>query len=422
MGDNRSLDKTSTPDMEQLIYDWNTIDGNALSGKSGIEFDDETLRDGLQSPSVKDPSLEEKIELLHLMEEIGIHTADVGLPGAGPRARSDVTKLVKEIASNSMKITPNCAARTVIADIQPIAEISQEVGIAIECCAFIGSSPIRVYAEEWTLDLMVQRTAEAVSFAHNEGLPVMFVTEDTVRADPETLATLFGAAIDSGASRLCLCDTCGHATPDGVRSLVRWTREFLSTRDESIKIDWHGHRDRGMALSNALTAIEAGVDRVHGTAMGIGERVGNLPMDLLLVNLRLLGVIDNDLSKLPDYVEKTAEFTGIPLAHNYPVMGEDAFRTGTGVHAAAVIKAEAKGDEWLADRIYSGVPAGMVGKTQIIDIGPMSGKSNVVYWLRNEGIEPDESLVDGIFNLAKMSDRILTHDEIMSVVENNNSK
>ena len=407
--------------MNELIYDWNTIDGNLLSGTSEIEFDDETLRDGLQSPSVKDPSLEEKIELLHLMEEIGIHTADVGLPGAGPRALSDVSALVKEIVSNGMKITPNCAARTVISDIQPIAEISQEMGIPIECCAFIGSSPIRVYAEEWSLDLMVKRTTEAVSFAHKEGLPVMFVTEDTVRANPETLATLFGAAIDSGASRLCLCDTCGHATPDGVKNLVRWTREFLSTRDESIKLDWHGHRDRGLALPNALAAIEAGVDRVHGTAMGIGERVGNLRMELLLVNLRLLGVINNDLTRLPEYVEKTAEYTGIPLAHNYPVVGEDAFRTGTGVHAAAVIKADAKGNEWLADRIYSGVPAGMVGKTQIIDIGPMSGKSNVIYWLRNEGIEPEKSLVDGIFDLAKLSDRILTRDEIMSVVENANS-
>ena len=415
------MNMNSVPESEKLIYDWNTIDGDPYSGIGEIEFDDETLRDGLQSPSVKDPSIGEKIEILHLMEEIGIHTADVGLPGAGPRARSDVTALVKEISSTGMKITPNCAARTVIADIQPIVEISQEVGIPIECCAFIGSSPIRLYAEEWTLDLMVKRTTEAVSFAHNEGLPVMFVTEDTVRANPETLATLFDAAIDSGASRLCLCDTCGHATPDGVKNLVRWTREFLSTRDESIKIDWHGHRDRGMALSNALAAIEAGVNRVHGTAMGIGERVGNLPMDILLVNLRLLGLINNDLSRLPEYVEKTAEYTGIPLAPNYPVVGEDAFRTGTGVHAAAVIKAEAKGHEWLADRIYSGVPAGMVGKSQIIDIGPMSGKSNVIYWLRNEGIEPNDAIVDSIFNLAKLSDRILTRDEIMSVVENYNS-
>ena len=264
---------------------------------------------------------------------------------------------------------------------------------------------------------MVKHTVEAVSFAVKEGLPVMFVTEDTIRAKPETLTALFDAAIDSGATRFCLCDTCGHATPKGVKNLVNWTKEYLESKDVDIKLDWHGHRDRGLALSNALAAIEAGVDRVHGTAMGIGERIGNLPIDILLVNLRLLGLIENDLSKLPEYVRKTSEYTGIPLPPNYPVIGEDAFRTGTGVHAAAVIKAESKGDDWLADRIYSGVPAGMVGRHQIIDVGPMSGKSNVIYWLKKYSIEASDELVNEIFKVAKDSEKLLTEDEIMAVVE-----
>jgi len=404
-------------DIGELIYDWNTAGNASSSGIKDIEFDDETLRDGLQSPSVQDPTIEQKKELLHLMEELGIHTADVGLPGAGPRARKDVLALVKEIADNKMTITPNCAARTVLADVTPVVEISHKVGIPIEVCTFIGSSPIRVYAEEWTLEKMVTHTVEAVSFAVKEGIPVMFVTEDTVRATPETLRTLFDAAIDSGASRLCLCDTCGHATPEGVKNLVNWTKDYLKLNDVDIKLDWHGHRDRGLALPNALTAIEAGVNRVHGTAMGIGERIGNLPMDTLLVNLKLLGLINNDLTKLPEYVQKTAEYTGIPLSPNYPVIGEDAFRTGTGVHAAAVIKAELKGDDWLADRIYSGVPAGMVGRHQVIDIGPMSGKSNVIYWLTDNSIEPTDELVDELFRVAKQSDKILTTEEIMAVVE-----
>ncbi len=404
-------------DIGELIYDWNTEGNSSPSGLIDIEFDDETLRDGLQSPSVQDPTIGQKKELLHLMEELGIHTADVGLPGAGPRAREDVLALVKEIADNKMNITPNCAARTLIADVTPVVEISQKVGLPVEVCTFIGSSPIRVYAEEWTLEKMVSHTVESVSFAVKEGLPVMFVTEDTVRATPDTLKTLFDAAIDSGAARLCLCDTCGHATPEGVKNLVNWTREYLKSKDVDLKLDWHGHRDRGLALPNALAAIEAGVDRVHGTAMGIGERIGNLPMDTLLVNLRLLGLINNDLTKLPEYVQKTSEYTGIPLPPNYPVIGEDAFRTATGVHAAAVIKAESKGDDWLADRIYSGVPAGMVGRHQTIDIGPMSGKSNVIYWLNNNNIEPSDELVDELFRIAKESDRILTKDEIMTVVE-----
>ena len=404
-------------DIGELIYDWNTVGNTSSSGLQDIEFDDETLRDGLQSPSVQDPTIEQKKELLHLMEDLGIHTADVGLPGAGPRARKDVLALVKEIADSKMNITPNCAARTLLTDITPVVEISQKVGIPIEVCAFIGSSPIRVYAEEWTLEKMVNHTVEAVRFAVKEGLPVMFVTEDTIRANPETLKTLFDAAIDSGATRFCLCDTCGHATPEGVKNLVNWTKKYLKSKGVDIKLDWHGHRDRGLALSNALAAIESGIDRVHGTAMGIGERIGNLPMDTLLVNLRLLGLIDNDLTKLPEYVQKTSEYTGIPLSPNYPVIGEDAFRTGTGVHAAAIIKAESKGDDWLSDRIYSGVPAGMVGRHQIIDIGPMSGKSNVIYWLKNNSIEPSDELVDELFRVAKQSDKMLTEDEILAVVE-----
>ena len=408
-------------DINELIYDWNTVGNGSPTGTIKIEFDDETLRDGLQSPSVKDPSIEEKKEILHLMEDIGIHSADVGLPGAGPRARDDALALVQEIADKKMKITPNCAARTLLADVTPVVELSQKVGIPVECCTFIGSSPIRLYAEEWTLEQMVEHTVEAVSYAVKEGIPTSFVTEDTIRAKPETLSALFDAAIDNGATRLVLCDTCGHATPRGVHNLVNWTKEFIDKKGVKLKIDWHGHRDRGLALPNALAAIEAGVDRVHGTAMGIGERVGNLPMDMLLVNLKLLGLIDNDLTRLPEYVQKTSEYTGITLAPNYPVVGEDAFRTGTGVHAAAVIKAEIKGDKWLADRIYSGVPAGMVGRHQVIDVGPMSGKSNVIYWLNSEGIKPSDDIVDAVFDLAKNSDRILSREEILGVVEKTSS-
>ena len=408
-------------DINELIYDWNTAENGSPTGIIEIEFDDETLRDGLQSPSVKDPSIEEKKEILHLMEDIGIHSADVGLPGAGSRARDDAEALIQEIADNKMKITPNCAARTLLVDVTPVVELSQKVGIPVECCTFIGSSPIRLYAEEWTLEQMVEHTVEAVSYAVKEGIPTSFVTEDTIRAKPETLSALFDAAIDNGATRLVLCDTCGHATPRGVHNLVNWTKEFIDKKGVELKIDWHGHRDRGLALPNALAAIEAGVDRVHGTAMGIGERVGNLPMDMLLVNLKLLGLIDNDLTRLPEYVQKTSEYTGITLAPNYPVVGEDAFRTGTGVHAAAVIKAEIKGDKWLADRIYSGVPAGMVGRHQVIDVGPMSGKSNVIYWLNSEGIEPSDDIVDAVFDLAKSSDRILSREEILGVVEKTSS-
>jgi isopropylmalate/homocitrate/citramalate synthase len=404
----------------ELIFDWNTRSGAFdYSSVRGVELNDETLRDGLQSPSVTDPPIAEKIELLHLMAELGIASADIGLPGAGPRAVADVEALARVIAEENLPIEANCAARTVIADVRPVVEIAQRTGLAIEAATFIGSSPIRQYAEDWALEQMLQATERAVSFAVAENLPVMYVTEDTTRAQPETLKALYGAAIRCGARRICLADTVGHATPHGVRQLVRFVRqEIVEPSGEQVKIDWHGHRDRGLAVPNCLAAIEEGVDRVHGTGLGIGERCGNAEMDLLLVNLKLLGLHEWDLGKLPAYVELVSRACRVPIPYNWPVFGADAFRTGTGVHAAAIIKAEAKGDAWLADRIYSGVPAGLFGMHQVIEISPMSGLSNVRYWLRAHGFDAaDEGLCRFVFEAAKRMDHTLSDSEVRALCE-----
>jgi len=399
---------------QDLIYDWN-LAGEALDYRQlrPIELDDETLRDGLQSPSVRDPSIGEKLEILHLMAELGIHTADLGLPGAGPRAERDVRALATEIGAARLSIGANCAARTVRADIEPIVRVVQRTGVAIEACTFIGSSPIRQYAEDWTLERMLRTSEEAIRFAVGEGLRVMYVTEDTTRAHPETLKALYQAALACGATRLCLADTVGHATPQGVRQLVRFVREeVLGPAGSEVRLDWHGHRDRGLGLANAFAAIEAGVDRVHGTALGIGERVGNTELDLLLVNLKLLGMHQGDLTCLPRYCAAVSAATGVPIPANYPVLGEDAFRTGTGVHAAAIVKAQAKGDAWLADRVYSSIPASLVGRRQRIEISHVSGMSNVKYWLESNGYDnSDAALCRHVFELAKRTDHVLSDAE-----------
>jgi 2-isopropylmalate synthase len=400
-----------------LIHDWNE-EGERWERPAGrVQFDDETLRDGLQSPSVRTPSIDDKLRILHLMERLGIDTADIGLPGAGPHVVADVSRLAREIASQRMKITANCAARTLRQDITPVIEISQREGIPIEVCTFIGSSPIRQYAEGWTVDTLLKHTEDAVTYAVSNGLPVMYVTEDTVRAHPDTLRRLFLTAIRAGAKRLCLCDTVGHATPAGAANLVRFAQQVVRESGAEIGLDWHGHCDRGLAVINTIAAIRAGATRVHGCAIGIGERVGNTPMDQILVNLRLLGWIDNDLAALPEYCELVSRTTGVPIPPNYPVVGSDAFRTGTGVHAAAVIKAEKKGHAWLADRIYSGVPASLIGRRQGIEVGPMSGESNVVYWLESHAIAPTPERVQAVFQRAKSVDRVLTDAEIHAVLE-----
>jgi 2-isopropylmalate synthase len=370
----------------------------------------------LQSPSVCEPPVEKKIELLHLMNDLGIDTADIGLPGAGGTHAAGVERLAREIADKKMKIRANCAARTHRNDIIPIAEISQRAGVPIEACTFIGSSPVRFYAEDWTLDKLLQLTEDAVTFAVSQGLPVMYVTEDTTRADPETIRALYTTAIRCGAKAVCVCDTVGHSTPDGARAVVRFVKSIIEEQGGGIRLDWHGHQDRGLGVINSIAAIEGGADQVHGSALGMGERVGNTPMDQLLVNLKLMGWIENDLSKLRQYCDKAADACAWTIPLNYPVFGRDAFRTATGVHAAAVIKSYRKGDPGLADLVYSGVPAGQFGLKQVIEIGPMSGKSNVVYWLESRGFEASEERVNRIFEHAKRSSAVLEENEVMALV------
>jgi 2-isopropylmalate synthase len=400
-------------DLDELIYDWNVAGerpGRPSSRK--VEFDDETLRDGLQSPSVTDPSIDEKLRILHFMHAAGIDNADIGLPGAGPHVVRTVERLAREIVDNKLSVYPSAAGRTHENDVRPIIEISERVGIAIEADLFIGSSPIRQFAEEWDIDWIIAQSVKAVKFGTDNGIPVMYVTEDTTRAKPEHVEKLYTAAIDAGAKRICVCDTVGHATPWGARNLIRFVVALRDRLNPAVKVDWHGHSDRGLGVINSIAALEAGADRVHGSAGGIGERVGNTPIDLLMVNLKLMGWIENDLTQLGEYVRFVAGAVHVPLADNYPVFGRDAFRTGTGVHAAAIIKAKKKGNEALADRVYSGVPAGMFGLEQIIEVGPMCGLSNVVYWLAQHGYPQEESLAKELFALAKSTNRILTDGEL----------
>jgi 2-isopropylmalate synthase len=408
------------PDAHELIYDWNSVDKVApLSPKRRVQFLDETLRDGIQSPSVVDPSIDDKLRLVELANDLGIDTMDIGLPGAGRRAVEDVTTIAEHIKAGKLRVKASCAARTVQHDVQAIVDISQKVGLEIEVLCFIGSSPIRQYAEDWDLARMMRLSADAIDLARRYSLPVAYVTEDTTRSRPDVLTKLFTNAVDHGAQRLIVCDTVGHVTPDGIKSLLRFIRNMLDGMGRpDVGIDWHGHNDRGFALENAIWALEFGVDRVHATALGIGERVGNTAMELLLMNLWLLGQLgtERDLTKLVEYCETVARAVRWQVPPNYPLVGRDAFRTATGVHAAAIVKAMQKNDVWLADRVYSGVPAGMFGRHQEIGIGFMSGASNVGFWLRQRNIEPSEELVAAILEVAKATTHILGDEEVMGII------
>ena len=408
----------------ELIFDWNTVDyeikRNSSNHPHEIWFDDETLRDGLQSPSARNPKIEQKIELIDYMEKLGIQKVDLGLPGAGPFHVGHIDSMLAHMRENSYELRPGCAVRTVVGDIEPLIDLQAKHERQIQASAFLGTSPIRQYAEGWTMERILSTAEKAVSFAVDNDIPVMFVTEDTTRSKPEEIKAVYTRAMELGADRICICDTCGHVTPNGVRKLLTFIQDEVipdaGFKRRDIEVNWHGHQDRGLGVANNLAAVESGADVIHGTALGVGERAGNAPLDQTLVNLSLMGVINNDLTALNDYMRKAHEYIEVALPHNYPVFGEDAFETGTGVHASAVIKAIKKGDQWLADRVYSGVPAQDFGLKQIIRIGHMSGRSNIIWWLKQNGFEADDELVAHMFEVAKSQRRMMTDEEVKTTI------
>jgi len=398
-----------------LVFDWN---GERGAPPVRVALNDETLRDGLQSPSVTEPPDEVKRRLVHLMAELGIEAATIGFPAAGPRMLAQCRLLAREVGSARLPLSLNCAARTLESDLAPIADLAQDTGLPIEAAAFIGTSAVRQTAEGWSLDRMLAAVDQAVSFASHAHIPVMFVAEDASRAHPDTLAAVCLAAIRGGARRLCLADTAGHATPAGVTRLVRFVRDrVIAPFGSEVALDWHGHRDRGLALANCLAAIAAGVDRVHATALGVGERAGNAEMELLLANLHLLGIPHGNLERLPEYCWTAAAALGIEVPAHHPVVGADAFRTGTGIHAAAILKARAAGDDALADLLYSSLPPGAFGLVQRIAVSPASGRANVRHWLAAHGYDPDDLvLADALLAAAKRSDHALSDVECAAAV------
>ncbi len=401
-----------------LIHDWNE---EPAATAHRVQVLDDTIRDGLQSPSVRDPELEEKQELLRLAHRVGVDGVVLGLPGAGPRARDEVAALAGFLQRERLSPVPVTGVRTHKDDIHAHLNACEQSGSAMTAGMFLGSSPMRLFAEGWEMRDLVRLTADSVALAVKGGAPVMFITEDTTRSRPEDLRDLYRAALDAGAARLCLADTVGHAEPSAVRALIRFARDLIEESGTGAVLDWHGHNDRGLALANALAAADAGADRIHATCLGIGERIGNTALDQLLVNLELRGEpTGRNLDALPEYCRRVHEWCNAPLPVNYPMMGSDAFRTATGVHAAAIVKALDQGDPWLADRVYSAVPASLLGREQQIEIGFMSGRNNVLYWLRRHYPQMAEDLreccMDRILAAAKSARALLDDEKLHHIV------
>lgn len=396
---------------EPLVHDWD--EGDAGRPVPTVALCDETLREGLQSASSRQPSVDERVEFLNLLGRLGIGTANVGFPGAGRKALDETRSLCREVAAGRLDLQLQCAARTRAEDLEAAHLVAEGSGLAIEVGLFIGSSPVRRAAEGWRLDDQLRIVSETISWAVNHGLRVLFVTEDTTRSRPDDVRRLYQEAVRAGASRVCIADTVGFATPRGARRLTAFVRDALAEAGAGhVGIDWHGHNDRGLAVACALEACVAGAGRLHGTALGIGERVGNAAMEQLLVNARMLGWHKSDLSALMDYATLAGCMLGVGIPAGQPIVGGDAFSTATGVHAAALLKALEREDGALLDTVYSAIPAAWLARRQTVEVGPFSGASNVRYWLRSRGYPISEESTSRILEAAKAAEHVLSEEEL----------
>jgi isopropylmalate/homocitrate/citramalate synthase len=397
-----------------LVHDWN---GPLPHPGGDVQVFDETLRDGLQAAHVRHPNVEEKLHLLSLMDRLGIDQADIGFPSSDCQQSSDIVELGRIAAAGKLRLRLEVAGRCAPGDIRAILDVVERSGYTFEAGIFIGSSSIRRFVEGWDLSTLVGRVREGVALATRNGLRVMFVTEDTTRSDPETIRVLYDAAISEGATRLCVADTVGSATPRGVARLMSFIVREVIRGQPGLQLIWHGHRDLGLEIANCLAAVEGGAQALEATALGIGERAGNAAMELVLAHLHLNGLRSGSLLPLTEYAHYAARILRAPIPFRQPVVGPEAFSHGSGVHAAAIRKALELGRPDLAGVVYSPIDPAVVKRTIGITVGRMSGRSNAILALRNLGIEPAEGLVSAVLAAAKTSDSPLTNERIRQLAE-----
>jgi 2-isopropylmalate synthase len=399
-----------------LIYDWN-IDPTYKTVKP-IQLCDETLRDGLQGNLPRLPSVDEKLNLLARADRLGLSEACVGFP-AQTVAYQDALALFKGAKERRLRLPLGLVGRMVKSDIEAIASIQQASGHpAIAKLAMMGSSPMRRYVESRNLDELERLMREGVGYATQLDLPTHVSIEDVSRSEPKVIERLFSAAVESGATLVSICDTVGHITPFGTKRVVRHFRKFLNEQGYQVRLGFHGHNDRGLGVANALAAIEAGIDLIDCTVLGIGERTGNIPLDLTLVNLKIQGLWSGDISSLKDYCQEVARVCQLIIPPNYPIFGSNAFVTQAGVHASAILKAEIRGEPHIAALVYSPIDPHWVGLDYEIYVGPSSGRSNVQLLLHRKGLNVEERAIELILHKARRENRILSEEEVYELATN----
>jgi 2-isopropylmalate synthase len=380
--------KTET---ELGLYSWSSqreISSPLRTPQVHVEIDDETWRDGMQGTQTeRHPDTEERREYLVFAGKNGfIEHADIGFPGSGIKHRNEMVNLINSLEEKKAGITLSAAGRgSAKDDIRAILEVSSRTGYPLEGDLFLDTSEIRAKVEGWDRTEKLKSLKDNISLLKKEGLPVMFVLERATTTSPKELYDPLMMAIDLGVDRICIADTQGIITPQGVSNIFRWVINEIGENNKDLKLDFHEHNDLGMGIANCLVAAAEGVDRLHATARGIGERAGNVNLEQLLVVLSAKGYRKTDVRKIRDFAEMSASMLGLEISKYEPIIGENSMETASGVHASAYGKSELHEN---LPPIYFPFDLKDTGSKAVVKIGPSGGIANVRIFCKNElGIE-----------------------------------
>ena len=394
----------------EILFTWNE---RPRGIRPQIEIEDDTLRDGLQASFIRKPTIDEKAELIRLSAGIGARHVVLAFPASSPAEFADSQRLLSVIKDHDVPMTPWFLGRAVTEDMEPILRLRDSYGGNVGAAFFIGTSPIRRHVEKWDFGGILERIATTMDYLRRAGLPCSFSVEDASRTPPDEIEQMVELAVRYSAYSIAVCDTVGESTPHGVRLLIGFIKSIISKHSSDLKILWHGHNDRGLALANSIAAIEAGADIIGGAFLGIGERTGNTALEQVIMYLHQTRTGTFDLKGLIPYARKLAAATEFQIPVNAPVVGPQAFATCTGTHAAAVLKAAELGTDF-EDYVFSSIPASELGAMQDIGVGPTSGMANARYVLERGNMPSSAELAAELLAYAKRQRRPLQQDDIVA--------
>ncbi len=359
-----------------LVHNWAIEEGLTKVLPEKVYIWEETLRDGEQTPGVHFTP-EEKLEIALLMDEMGVHIADVGIPVVSDEEK----KAVSLIAKQGLKMRINGAARTVKGDVDAVIDCDTD-----EISIFVAASNVHLkHKLQMTKDQVYDIATEMVEYARDHGMPVAFVTEDTVRADLDFVERLYNGCIEAGAERAGLYHTVGVMTPGAMKWRLEQVKDFL----KPVQLSVHCHNDFGLAVANSLAAVESGVEVPHTCVNSLGERSGNASFEELVMILEALYGYDTgiDVSRLYELSRKVEELSGIPVAVNKPLVGYNAFSHESGIHAHGVIKHTGT---------YEPIQPETIGRSRRFIFGKHTGAAAVIEKLERAGIAdlPKDTLME----------------------------